>query len=82
MNDEVLDAMEDILRQQGVFDEMKKTLYLSVASVVKKQLPIQTNSKAKEFGATTDGEFVRLMSCGPILTFVCHCHQQENTRCF
>jgi hypothetical protein len=56
MNDEVIDAMEDILRQQGVFDEIKKTLFLSVASVVKKQMPIQTNTKVKEFATTIDGE--------------------------
>ena len=42
----VIDAMEDILRDAGVYDEIKQTLFLAV----------NKNAKVKEFGSTTDGE--------------------------
>jgi len=57
----VLDAVEDILREEGVLDELKKSLFLSVSSVVKKQKPIQKCSQAKEFASTTDGKFSLLL---------------------
>ena len=57
-SDAVLDAVEDILKQEGVFDEIKKTLFLSVSSVIKKQKPIQKCSKAKDFAATADGQYL------------------------
>lgn len=52
----VIDAMEDILRDAGVYDEIKQTLFLAVNSAMKKQKPILKNAKVKEFGSTTDGE--------------------------
>lgn len=55
---EVIDAMEDILRQEGVYDDIKKTLFLAVDSVMKKKKPVLMNTKIKEFGATTDGRTV------------------------
>jgi hypothetical protein len=54
-SEEVLDAVEDILRQEGVLDEIKKSLFLSVSRVVKKQKPIETVSKVKDFASTLDG---------------------------
>lgn len=56
VNDSVIDAVEEILRQEGVFDEIKKTLFLSVSNVVKKQKPIEINTKAKTFSESADGE--------------------------
>lgn len=53
---EVVDALEDILRKEGVYDEIKQTLFLAVNSTMKKQKPILKNAKVKEFGSTTDGE--------------------------
>lgn len=57
----MLDAVEDILREEGVLDELKKSLFLSVSSVVKKQKPIQKCSQAKEFASTTEGKYSLLL---------------------
>ena len=53
---EVLDAMEDILREEGVFDDIKKQLFLAVSAAMKKQKPVVTNSEVKDFRATLDGK--------------------------
>ena len=53
--EEVIDAVEEILREEGVLDEIKKNLFLAVSSVVKKQKPVVVKTKAKEFVNTING---------------------------
>lgn len=54
---EVVDAVESILRDQGVLDEIKKSLFLAVSRTVKKEKAPEVKPLAKRFEESTNGKY-------------------------